>query len=318
MVLPVLPFDAPAEEEPLVSCVLVVDDEPSVRDIFSRLLAREQDLTVVTADSAETALYLLGSQRFDLLITDKNLPGMGGIELVAEARKLRPHIEAIMITGFASAESVIAAFAAGASDYVVKPFEQIGVVRAKVHAALDRRKERVRGTEDATRIAREAALLLSKGKTVADPAWHRLEQQLAAYELAIRAGAWGTVRVVGNAGAAEQLKADGVEASTADATDPQLEAADVVVIDTGYQEWRELVDRLKNGRPDLLLVAGNTHELGDLLEAITLKLELVGLGAAGVLAERVRGLLMRQAVQSAKEGLAKALAEFRTALVKSA
>lgn len=312
-----LPYDVP-EEEPLVSCVLVVDDEPSVRDIFSRLLAREQDLTVVTADSAETALYLLGSQRFDLLITDKNLPGMGGIELVAEARKLRPHIEAIMITGYASAESVIAAFAAGASDYVVKPFEQIGVVRAKVHAALDRRKERMRGSEDSTRVAREAALLLSKGKTVADPAWHRLEQQLGAYELAIRAGAWGTVLVVGNEGAVDRLKADGVEAGNVEATDPRLTEADVVVIDTGMKSWRDLVDRLKDGRPDLLLVASNAHELGDLLEAIALKLDLVGLAVPGLLAERVRALLMRQAVQSAKEGLAKALAEFRTALVKSA
>lgn len=312
-------MDAPfSEEETLVSCVLVVDDEPSVRDVFARLLARESDLTVVTAESAEAALYLLGSQRFDLLITDKNLPGMGGIELVAEARKLRPHIEAIMITGYASAESVIAAFAAGASDYVVKPFEQIGVVRAKVHAALDRRKERIKGSEESTRVAREAALLLSKGKTVSDPSWHKLEQQLAAYELAIRAGAWGTVLVVGNEGAAAKLKSDGVEAGVAEPGDLRLDVADVVVIDTGVKEWRELVDRLQKGKPDLLLVAGKSHELGDLLEAISLKLDLVGLEAPGLLAERVRGLLMRQAVQSAKQGLAQALMEFRTALMKSA
>lgn len=310
-------MDVPfAEEETLVSCVLVVDDEPSVRDVFSRLLAREPDLTVVTADSAEAALYLLGSQRFDLLITDKNLPGLGGIELVAEARKLRPNIEAIMITGYANAESVIAAFAAGASDYLVKPFEQIGVVRAKVHAALDRREERVRGSEDSTRVAREAALLLSKGKTVSDPTWHKLEQQLAAYELAIRAGAWGTVRVVGKDDAVAKLNAEGVEATAAGPEDEALAAADVVVIDTEVKTWRELVERLANQKPDVLLVADASDDLGDLLEAIAMKLDLVGLAHPALLADRVRGLLMRQAVQSAKQELAVALAEFRTTLAR--
>lgn len=308
-----LPFDEP---ETLVSCVLVVDDESTVRDVFTRLLAREQELSVFTADSAEVALALLGQQRFDLLITDKNLPSMGGIELIAEARKTRPHLEAIMITGYASAESVIAAFAAGASDYVVKPFEQIGVVRAKIHAALDRRRAKVKGSADSRRLASEAAELLGQGKTVADPAWHTLEKQLNAYEQAITAGAWGVVFVVGNELAVEQLKNDGLDVTHAIPTDLRLELGDVVVIDTALKNWRELVDRLKPANPDLLLMAGANHDLGDLLDAISLKLDLVGIHIPGQLSSRVRGLLMRRAVQTAKETLAQGLREFRNALRK--
>ncbi len=306
-----LPFE---EGETLVSCVLVVDDEPSVRDVFARLLAREQNLSVQTADSAEAAVFLLRQQRFDLLITDKNLPGMGGIELIGEARKLRPNIEAIMITGYASAESVIAAFAAGASDYVLKPFEEIGVMRAKIHAALDRRKAWVKGSTDSQQMALEASLLLAEGKTVSDPSWHRLEQQLASYELAIRAGAWGSVMVVGSPATVTQLKQGGIEAFLVGPDDMRLDVADVVVIDTEHAQWRELVERLAPLKPDLLLTSGGQPGLPDLLEAISLRLELVGGDIQGALSSRVRAVLMRQAVHLAQTSLAVALGEFRNAL----
>ena len=308
-----LPF---VEEETLVSCVLVVDDEPTVRDVFTRLLSREQGLSVVTAEHAEAALYYLRSQRFDLLITDKNLPGMGGIELIAEGRRLRPNIEAMMITGYASAESVIAAFAAGASDYLLKPFEQIAVVRAKVRAALDRRKERIKGSEEAHQMALEASRLLAEGKTGTDPSWQKLEQQLAKYDQSIGKGATGIVRVVGSPSAVAQLKAEGLDVSPAEMGDPRLDHADVVVIDTGVKGWRELVERLGPMSPDVLLTAGVDHDVGDLLEAISLKLELVGTTVPGHLDAKVRALMMRRAVQSSKKALAAALSEFRKALGK--
>src|SRR5688572_7242663 len=102
-----LPFEIFEEPEPesepetLASNVLVVDDEPVVRDVFQRLLAREPDMVVSTAPDAEQGLEMVKQRRFELLITDKNLPGMGGIELIAEARAIRPIMEAVMITGYA-------------------------------------------------------------------------------------------------------------------------------------------------------------------------------------------------------------------------
>ena len=139
---------------------------------------------VATAESAEGGLKQLNDRHFDLLITDKNLPGMGGVELIAEARKLRPTIEAIMITGYASAESVLAAMAAGASDYLRKPFDELKVVRAKIRAALGRRDERIKQREASKRIAQEATALLAQGKTVPDPCWKALERELTIYEAA--------------------------------------------------------------------------------------------------------------------------------------
>src|SRR5262245_34165121 len=103
-----LPFETSEDPESgsgtLASNVIVVDDEAVVRDVFSRLLAREADLVVHLAETAERALEMLQAQRFELLVTDKNLPGKGGVELIAEARAMHPTLEAIMITGYASAE----------------------------------------------------------------------------------------------------------------------------------------------------------------------------------------------------------------------
>src|SRR5258706_12188399 len=114
-----LPFEIDEEKERkpepemLASNVLVVDDEPVVRDVFKRLLAREPDMVVSVAEDAEQGLELIKQQRFELLITDKNLPGMGGIELIAEARAARPMIEAGMRTGYASSEWRVSAVAGG-------------------------------------------------------------------------------------------------------------------------------------------------------------------------------------------------------------
>ncbi|QRN94262.1 response regulator [Archangium violaceum] len=300
----------------LASTVLVVDDEAVVRDVCARLLAREPDLVVSLAQDAEEALELLRAQRFDVLITDKNLPGLGGVELIAEARALQPALEAVMITGYSSSESVIAAFAAGASDYILKPFEDLRLVRAKVRAALERRAERVRGREMARRMAREAAALLEAGGQALPEARELLESQLYTYEQASRMAAGGQVAVVGSPDALEALLREGLEAVALPPDSPALLGAAVVVLETGAPRWWELAERLQSAAPDLVLLAGPNADLADLLDAITLRLELVGFGSSSpqVLPERVRMLLMRRNLQRAQAGLASALAAFRKSL----
>src|SRR4051812_16760799 len=140
-----LPFEmedeekTPPEPATLASNVLIVDDEPVVRDVFQRLLAREQDMVVVVAEDAEQGLELVKQQRFELLITDKNLPGMSGIELIAEARALRPNIEAVMITRHPGSEALVSAVAPGGSDYLGKPFDDLEGGAAKGGAPAQRR-----------------------------------------------------------------------------------------------------------------------------------------------------------------------------------
>ncbi len=117
-----------------------------------------------------------------------------------------------MITGYASAESVIAALSAGASDYLTKPFEDLKVVQAKVRAALGRRHEQLLFRERAHEVAREAAALLEQGKDAPEPEWKKLEQQLGEYEKAIQAGGGGRVRVVGDPEVLSVLLAAGIDA----------------------------------------------------------------------------------------------------------
>ncbi len=314
-----LPFETGEGEGrgTLASKVLLVDDEPVVLDICVRLLGREADLIVSPVGSAEEALTLLKDQRFDVLVTDKNLPGMGGVELIAEARRMQPALEAVMITAYASSESVIAAFAAGASDYIVKPFDDLRVLRAKVRAALERRSERVRTRDGAREMARQAAALLDAGRDAPEPAHEALEMELRNYEQAVRMGHGGSVAVVGSAEAVKVLRDAAFEVVELPPYSPQLENADVVVVETGDPQWHTLAERLQGRSPDVVLLAGADADLSDLLEAITLRMDLVGYGqsnAARVLPEKVRMLLMRRGIQRAQQRLTAALDTFRQSI----
>jgi len=304
-------------ERTLASTVLVVDDEPVVLDICARLLERDADLIVTLAASAEEALPLLEEQRFDVLVTDKNLPGMGGVELIAEARRLQPSLEAVMITGYASSESVVAAFAAGASDYILKPFDDLRVLRAKVRAALERQTTGIRVREQAREVAREAAALLASGLDAPEPAYETLEAELRAYEEAVRLGLQGRVAVVGSEETVTILRDAGFDAAELPPYAAELENADVVIVETGDPQWRTLAERLQRRPPDVLLLASPQADLGDLLEAITLRMDLVGFGSsrgANALPEKVRMLLLRRGVQRAQDRLASALVAFRKSI----
>jgi len=304
-------------QETLASSVLMVDDEPVVRDVFARLLSRETDISLILAEDAETAVELLRTHRFDVLITDKNLPGMGGIELIAEARAVRPMIEAIMITGYASAESVIAAFAAGASDYLVKPFDDLRVVRAKIRAALERRSQRAKNRDLARTTARQAQELLAQGRDAPEPAWQKLEGTFSDYERAIREGSKGSVVVVGSEDAVRVLTQAGFEAQRVGENSPLVRYADVIVIEASASDWRSLAEKLQENPADVLLLASPRSDLSDLLEAISLRIDLIGFGGrapAEALPDRVRSVLMRRAVERAQTDLAAALGEFRHVL----
>ncbi|MDY7225193.1 response regulator [Hyalangium rubrum] len=317
-----LPFDTEEEEgesgATLASTVLLVDDETVVLDVCSRLLTREPDLMVLQTTSAEEALPLLQDQRVDVLITDKNLPQMSGIELIAEARRLQPTLEAMMITGYASSESVIAAFAAGASDYILKPFDDLRVLRAKVRAALERRAERVKGREMARSVARQASALLEAGQDAPEPAHQALEIELRNYEQAVKNGAMaGRVAVVGSQQAVEVLRAEGFQVAGLPVNSPDLETADVVVLETGEPRWRMLAEILQSRSPDVLLLANPQADLSDLLEAIGLRLDLVGFGTSTgtqALPERVRMLLVRRSLQHAQNRLASAMVIFHRSI----
>lgn len=85
--------------------------------------------------SAEEVLALLGTEKFDLIISDINMEGMSGLEMVPHVRRLAPETVIIMISGAQTIECAIEALRAGAYDYVTKPFDlrhvEVAVERAR-------------------------------------------------------------------------------------------------------------------------------------------------------------------------------------------
>jgi DNA-binding NtrC family response regulator len=102
--------------------VLVVDDDPTVLKLIGVLLDKEGlDSTLV--ESGEEALLRLDTNLFELLIFDKNLPGLDGMQLARIVHLLAPDVPILLVTGYASAESARDAAALGVSDYIRKPVD---------------------------------------------------------------------------------------------------------------------------------------------------------------------------------------------------
>ena len=117
------------------SQVLVVDDEPLVLKIFSKILP-VRGIPLKTASSGDDALALLASERFGCVLTDKNMPGIDGLELMRQVRARQPHCACILMTAYASTQSAVEALRLGASDYLEKPFHDLDLVGQKVENAI--------------------------------------------------------------------------------------------------------------------------------------------------------------------------------------
>jgi CheY-like chemotaxis protein len=128
---PPAPAPAPAAHR---ARLLVVDDEEIIRSVFRDLMGRECE--VLEAASAEDALARLGRERVDLIVTDKNLPGLSGLELAHRARQLDPNSRVILMTGYPSLVTAQQALELGLLDYLLKPFDDIREVRATLRQAL--------------------------------------------------------------------------------------------------------------------------------------------------------------------------------------
>ncbi len=102
--------------------ILVVDDEEIIRESLSYVL-RKEGYIVEEAENGKVAYEKFLEDSFDLVITDLEMPGMKGIELLAEVRKINVHTAVIIITAFASLDTAISALRNGASDYLLKPVE---------------------------------------------------------------------------------------------------------------------------------------------------------------------------------------------------
>jgi excisionase family DNA binding protein len=101
--------------------VLVADDEASIRDLLAKTLALAEYEVDLVPDG-RSAIERLRIMPYDLLITDLKMPGVDGLAVIREARRLRADIPVIIITGFSTEASAIEAVNLGVSGYLTKPF----------------------------------------------------------------------------------------------------------------------------------------------------------------------------------------------------
>jgi DNA-binding NtrC family response regulator len=131
--------------------ILIVDDDRAMREMLASLF-KERGLWVEDAASADAALSRAAEQEFDVVLSDVRMPGLSGVELVGQLRRLRPGTPVVLMTAFGSIDSAVDAMRSGAFDYLTKPFEPDAVIlaveRALAHRALALENEQLRRAVD--------------------------------------------------------------------------------------------------------------------------------------------------------------------------
>jgi DNA-binding response OmpR family regulator len=125
--------------------ILIVDDEDRLRLSLSLILQKENYL-VETAANAQEARDCLRLHEYDLMFLDLNLPGISGIDLLAEVHRQAPHMPVLILTAHAALESAIQAVRLGARDYLIKPIEPV-LILTRVAEILAEREQPARKKE---------------------------------------------------------------------------------------------------------------------------------------------------------------------------
>ena len=181
-----------------MSRILVIDDDPGVRESLSRML-RGAGYTVETAGSGEEGVALAKGNVYDVILSDMRMPGISGLDVLRRLRDQRVDAAFIVMTGFGTVETAVEAMKLGAVDFVQKPFFR------------DELLLRVRSVTDRRQLARQVSLLQRqvRGET------HSLDALVGESEtmrrlkslIARAAGVPGTVLITGETGTGKELVA---------------------------------------------------------------------------------------------------------------
>ena len=118
------------------ACVLLVDDDLALLQALPEAVRlRMGGVKIDTADSGEAALDLIADRDYDAIVTDIKMPGIDGLELLAEIRTQRPDTPTVMITGHGEHDLVVQALRGGAYDFIQKPIDRDHFV-ASLHRAI--------------------------------------------------------------------------------------------------------------------------------------------------------------------------------------
>jgi two-component system nitrogen regulation response regulator GlnG len=153
--------------------VLIVDDDPDLLEALPEALRlRMVGVTVDTADSAAAALDRIADRDYDAIVTDIKMPGMDGLELLAEIRTRRPDTPTLMITGHGETDLVVNALRGGACDFIRKPIDREYFV-ASLRRAIQMRELSRRAKEEQVALERH----ISELEAIVEDRSHRLRER---------------------------------------------------------------------------------------------------------------------------------------------
>jgi len=187
--------------------VLVVDDEPGIRDFIREVLTGE-GLQVETAADGQLAADLLDQRSFHLLITDLKMPRLDGMALLRRARSVAPEMEVVVLTAHGTVESAVEAMKLGALDYLAKPLSGPVELRLVAQRALEQRRLR----EQQRRVAQDPG---SDDLVAVDPAMIAVVGQLRKV-----APTQATVLILGDSGVGKEVAARTLHRQSARAAGP--------------------------------------------------------------------------------------------------
>jgi len=180
--------------------ILVVDDEDASRELMLEAL-RRAGYRLTGADGGEAALELMDKTAFDLVVTDVQMGGMSGLELVRAIREAHPETLVVVVTAFGDSAVTIEAIRAGAFDFILKPF-QVDKLRQVVANALAKHE----------RIARtDATETVPSAKSTANKLIGRSDSMIELFKLIGRvANTESTVLIIGESGTGKELVAKAI------------------------------------------------------------------------------------------------------------
>lgn len=118
--------------------ILIVDDELLIRDLLYDFFVGQGWETSV-ADNGQRAMDIIDARRIDLVLSDIRMPGMDGLQLTAELRTSHPGLPVVLMTGFPSVDTAVAALRFKVTDYITKPFN-INALYKLVEAQVQERE----------------------------------------------------------------------------------------------------------------------------------------------------------------------------------
>ncbi|HEY3391211.1 MAG TPA: sigma-54 dependent transcriptional regulator [Lacipirellulaceae bacterium] len=200
--------DASAEAKGLA--LLFADDERSLQELMKLEIPRMGHRVTVCPDGL-TAAAALEKESFDCLLVDLDMPGLGGIDVIAKAKELNPDADAVVLTGKSSLETAIAALRHGAFDYLTKPCKLV-----EIEAMLRRVQEKRKLTQQYRALKRRLDRIEGNLRLVGSSAGMERVRTL----IAKVAPTHSTVLILGETGTGKELVARAVHDESARAGEP--------------------------------------------------------------------------------------------------